>query len=835
MKALENRTIFSSCQHDREKLLQIHRERLKCIRNVIDTRRVSTPNTTARCSSPSKKAMTKQANHERIVKDNLLLAHKIFNIMEGNSDITDKINDQRHIDNHPGTMNFKARLAEAKRVHERNMLLASRLDTVQPYYKIADLRVIRPTKKRVATSHNAKKSKFARELGMVLKADRHVDGFGELTHRSAGHADSFGHNTRLPTIDPEMHSQSARKADYGQEPESRGDNQRGRPNNVLLEYTKIQEGRVLDVAVLKEPFRDRYAIFGIDVDDGQRYELRITSEEVSSILDGDMLVTSVDNVEVWMALLNKVTLQKVGFFARLPFSSDDVDNASGTSNNNSSSRGASPPKSAAASPRGEEEIAARYALNFTTSPALVPSAPTISRPSTERPASRSNTAGAGNTSAAGAIRSRHLKSAGGGNTGSSANGRGAGSRPARSANEAPAAVDPILSLFADAGLVDDFARTQIATPGFLDNATSATVTLVEVNADFPDAPPETDVSKFFENEATEGPPADDSPRSKNTKKSSSSQQQRSNLKSGGGARSNAQRAAAVRRRSIENEQVKNAKPTAGAAASAAVSDAQSTSTQPRKPAAPGESKAPANRPSVHKHAPAVTAATATKNATVTPAPALVPKPPGGAKPSSAVPAETATGAPVSASAKAGPSSSTKSPKAPAAAPTSSSARPGSKPGSARPVNPGTVSAKATTSTAPAAAQSPPLTQDNATPVVDVAEITPTATPAVVTAQEQTKEMAMSCVSSAVDLAMASVVRSRSNLSLPQQSSAKHASAKEGASEIDATSGTVDVKGNGTEELSTVLNEPSQVINKSVVGEASVSQGYSTDFEAAASS
>jgi len=130
--------------------------------------------------------------------------------------------------------------------------------------------------------------------------------------------------------------------------------------------------------------------------------------------------------------------------------------------------------------------------------------------------------------------------------------------------------------------------------------------------------------------------------------------------------------------------------------------------------------------------------------------------------------------------------------------------------------------------------SPPPTQDIATPVVDVAEVTPTATPAVVTAQEQTKEVAMSCVSSAVDLAMASVVRSRSNLSLPQQSSAKHASAKEGASEIDAASGTAEVKGN-TEELSTVLNEPSQVMNKSVVGEASASQGYSTDFEAASSS
>jgi hypothetical protein len=34
----------------------------------------------------------------------------------------------------------------------------------------------------------------------------------------------------------------------------------------------------------------------------------------------------------------------------------------------------------------------------------------------------------------------------------------------------------------------DFARTEVVTPGFLANATSAPVTLVETNADFPDAP-----------------------------------------------------------------------------------------------------------------------------------------------------------------------------------------------------------------------------------------------------------------------------------------------------------------------------------------------------------
>lgn len=451
--------------------------------------------------------------------------------MEGNSDITEKINDNRHIDNHPGTMNFKARLVEAKRVHERNMLLASRLDTVQPYYKIADLRVVRPVKKRInTTSKAAKRSKFARELNMVLKADRNVDGFGELTHRSAGHGENYGH-TRLPSIDPEMQSQSARKADYGDN-ESRGDSQRGRPNNVLLEYTKIQEGRVLDVAVLKEPFRDRYAIFGIDVDDGQRYELRLTSDEVSSILDGDMLVTSVDNVEVWMALLNKVTLQKVGFFARLPFSSEEVD---GINNNNSESRGGSPSNRAQSSRRVEDDIAAKYALNYnnteeSTPPASaapsnakrVPTAPTASRPSTERPASRTNTSG---NSAAGAIRARQLKSANG-SSGSASNGRPTASKPSVLSDGPVYKIDPILSLFADAELAGEFARAEIATPGFLDNATSAQVTLVEVNDDFPDAPPESGSYKNDEAQSLEASAAgvDGAQKPKGGKKSTSTKQ-----------------------------------------------------------------------------------------------------------------------------------------------------------------------------------------------------------------------------------------------------------------------------------------------------------------------
>ena len=89
-----------------------------------------------------------------------------------------------------------------------------------------------------------------------------------------------------------------------------------KPKNLILEHWKIQDGRVLDLAVLKEPFEDRFSILGIDVDDGQRYQLSLSSEEVANILEGDILVTSFDSAEVWVALVEKVNLKPVGAFIK---------------------------------------------------------------------------------------------------------------------------------------------------------------------------------------------------------------------------------------------------------------------------------------------------------------------------------------------------------------------------------------------------------------------------------------------------------------------------------------------------------------------------------------
>ncbi|RYG61080.1 hypothetical protein EON64_18845, partial [archaeon] len=59
--------------------------------------------------------------------------------MEGPSELSRQIDDASHLDNHPGTMNFKQRLHEAQRIHQMNMILASRLDSIQPYYKLNPL------------------------------------------------------------------------------------------------------------------------------------------------------------------------------------------------------------------------------------------------------------------------------------------------------------------------------------------------------------------------------------------------------------------------------------------------------------------------------------------------------------------------------------------------------------------------------------------------------------------------------------------------------------------------------------------------------------------------
>lgn len=241
-----------------------------------------------------------QDKHDGIAHNNLKLANRIFDIMEGPGIITHILKKrEKQLYDHPGTLNFKQRVKEATRIHKQNISMAMRLDHVKPYYqvnKVTQNESGSPKKETPRNKHNVPGLDFPNSL--------FNQGGDAQSARESG--------SKKVNVKHLKQSKSAR----GEKSTSSASNS-ARKNNVLLEYSKIQNGRVLDVAVIKEPFQDRYAIFGIDIDNGKRYELRLTSDDVSSILDGDILVTSLDNVEVWLALLNKVTLSPVEMFSKL--------------------------------------------------------------------------------------------------------------------------------------------------------------------------------------------------------------------------------------------------------------------------------------------------------------------------------------------------------------------------------------------------------------------------------------------------------------------------------------------------------------------------------------
>jgi hypothetical protein len=310
MKALQKNAPFGENTYGLQKSYKVHKHRVKNMKKCVDN---ETPRSFVGQSgprSPNRRVVAKQMAEENLRKENFLLARRIFTIMQGESSITQSINDNDHLENHPGTMNFRRRLEEAQRIYHKNLMFAIRMRSIQPYYRQTDLTVVRPTRQRADSPDGSKKhkTKFMKEFEYSLR----------LAEEQSGSVDDNGLGVYQGFIMKDSNQSSSPEADaHGYH--------NNRPRTILLQYTKAQDNRILDVVVLKEPFRDRYAIFGLDVDDGQRYELRLSSEDVSNILDGDILVTSVDNVEVWMALLNKVRLKPVSAFNQMPFTNQEID------------------------------------------------------------------------------------------------------------------------------------------------------------------------------------------------------------------------------------------------------------------------------------------------------------------------------------------------------------------------------------------------------------------------------------------------------------------------------------------------------------------------------
>lgn len=279
MRAYENVAMYCVLPDaERKKHFKAHRKRMKNIKGTLGKKDLNfEPVISPRNNQDSSRISALRYGKEAMVaRNNLVLAKRIFEIMEGPGIISDLMDSDNNT-HHPGTINFPHRLAEAKRIHNENLIFASRLDAVQPtYYDKSGVSAVRKSSpsKRQRPPHSQRK---------------------KTTHGVS---------------DPGTQHSLVKGTQSEDKPK--------KSKNVLLEYSKVQKGRVLDVAVIKEPFRDSYSIFGIDIDNGQRYELKLSSEEVSNILEGDILVTNVDNVEVWMALISKVELLPVEAFSKTP-------------------------------------------------------------------------------------------------------------------------------------------------------------------------------------------------------------------------------------------------------------------------------------------------------------------------------------------------------------------------------------------------------------------------------------------------------------------------------------------------------------------------------------
>ena len=335
MRALEKYLGLSGLNYNAEKKVEVFKQRVAKAKPCVDT---SVPRTFVERStmSPGKRHTQKIERSRLIALDNMLLARRIFRIMEAPGAIHDVIADTRHLDAHAGTMNFNARLEEAQRIHRDNQMIATRLDGVKGVLTKEDVRndnhfnplqiAVERRKRKMKklallqkkrhgehpppqwddTPINTHRSENGESGRGAYPGRKNVSNGGSLSaRRSESPTGSRGSSSssRTPALPQSQLSSSSAKL---------------RPIKILLEYTKIQDGKVLDIAVVKEPFKDRFAVFGIDMDGGQRYELRLSSEDVTSILDGDILVTSLDSLEVWVALLNKISLDPVDEFTKLP-------------------------------------------------------------------------------------------------------------------------------------------------------------------------------------------------------------------------------------------------------------------------------------------------------------------------------------------------------------------------------------------------------------------------------------------------------------------------------------------------------------------------------------
>jgi len=289
-----HRRVLPCVQADEK--IALMQERVSKARSTIDTsapRGWAEKHSAEGVSSPSKAKVAARERAELIALDNMLLARRIFNIMEAPSAISEIINDTRHLDVHPGTMNYKHRVVEAEIVHRDNLIIADRLQKIKPYYGYSDLNA-----NRGMLEHRHKARKAAKPKKAAAKPAEAPPPGGSRSARGAPRSQ----NQHAPPSG----SQSAR-----------GAAKHVVPKGVLLRSFKVQDGARIELIVVKEPQRDSFGVLGKCGASGALYEAAFSSEQVSTLVDGDLLVTNIEKPEVWEVLFKKVQLAAVGAFSAL--------------------------------------------------------------------------------------------------------------------------------------------------------------------------------------------------------------------------------------------------------------------------------------------------------------------------------------------------------------------------------------------------------------------------------------------------------------------------------------------------------------------------------------
>lgn len=445
--------------------------------------------------------------------------------MEGKSDIVAyQTSSDLNPHNHPGTMNFKVRLSEAQRIHNKNLILAQRLNNMTAYYKESDIKVVRPVKipntslkRRIyhlknskfregspsdslrkspnqndiidnfkyddeeinKNKKNLKNKKYENNenynnnssctsprnspknnqiedenfnidyytthllepisLGSshIDKSNSTIESSSTLTtsttvrketdyegdkERNRGRSRANNRSSRDTRRNPNMNSnnkydipstapagssniylennfnlsKSSSSQAYSSDNKINKDDEfslfdRQLSNNIIIECNKIQNNSLINIIILKEPFRDSYIIFGKNIQTNQKYELQLNSEDIINILDGDIIVSSFNNINLWLILIEKIELLPVEEYTKVLFKMNNEDNNSQEINENINNEKLL-----------NNTICDQYNPNFfskideklndkesKTSPRYPTAPEKYSRPSSQRPSSRS--------------------------------------------------------------------------------------------------------------------------------------------------------------------------------------------------------------------------------------------------------------------------------------------------------------------------------------------------------------------------------------------------------------------------------------------------------------